>query len=384
MVFPHPRRGVWPGIERHAGEMSKALVKAGADVSVLTTFWNGGSEKNSWEGVKIYRVPDARLRWGKAGFIAGWNVRSFSSNILRHRELLQSSDVIHSFVGLSCHRELAKLGVPLFASFPHRDRASGLSETVTMLGRLSLDRRFFQSTKAVFAGSGEARRVLINEYGLDAGRVHVVHLGVDGERFRPPERPRPAEPAREREEGIRLLYVGPLITRKGLRFLVEAMPLIAGESIPSTAELVGRGPEEAALRDLAARHGVSDHVRFHGFVEERDLVRLYQEADIFVFPSLQEGFGLVMVEAMACGLPVIATEVPPMPEVVGEAAVMIPPEDPAALARAVACLARDAGRREDLGRAGRARVEKKYLWGRVAEQTLGYYEEALAGGGRAA
>ena len=62
MVFPHPRRGVWPGIERHAGELSKALVKAGAEVNVLTTYWNGGEEQETWEGLTIHRVSDARQR----------------------------------------------------------------------------------------------------------------------------------------------------------------------------------------------------------------------------------------------------------------------------------------------------------------------------------
>jgi glycosyltransferase involved in cell wall biosynthesis len=383
-VFPFPNAGAWPGIERWVGELSRALVKAGADVSVLTTFWNGGSEEDSWEGVRICRVPDARQRWGKAGLIAGWNVRSFSRNILRHRDLLRSSDVIHSFVGLSSRRELANLGVPLFASFPHRDRASGLSETVVQLGRFRRDRRFFQRTNTVFTGSEAARRVLIGEYGLDAGRVHVVHLGVDGERFIPPGKTRPGDPAREREEGVRLLYMGPFLRRKGLHTLVKSLPRIRDAGVSFKLFLVGEGPEENQLRALASELGVSDRISFEGFARGARVIDWYQQADLFVFPSTLEGFGLVLVEAMACGLPVITTEVAPMPEVVGEAGETVPPSDPRALAGAIIGLARDAARRQDLGRRGRRRVEEKFLWRRVAEQTLGHYGRACGHAGEVA
>jgi len=379
MVFPHPKRGVWPGIERHVGELSRALVREGAEVSVLTTFWNGGQERERWEGVEVYRVPDAGQKWGPVGRLLNGHIRSFARNIFRHRPLLEAADAIHAFVGLPRSRDLAALGVPLFASFPHREKPERFYDTVGQLIDYRTERRLFPLTAAGFAGSSEARRVLLEQYHLDPDRVHVVPLGVDGKLFTPPSAPRPAAPWDERKQGLRLLYVGPLVRRKGLHSLVEALPLFSRASIPFRLSLVGRGPDEENLRAIASRLGVSDRIEFAGFVAEPDLVRWYQESDIFVFPSTHEGFGLVLVEAMACGLPVVVCDVPPMPEVVGDGGLVVRPSDPAALAAGILKVARDEALRRRLSETGRKRVEERYLWQRVARQTIDHYEKARSG-----
>jgi glycosyltransferase involved in cell wall biosynthesis len=384
IVFPHPERGVWPGIERHVGELSRALAREGVEVRVITSFWNGGEERESWEGVQIYRVPDARQRWGRAAHLLNWNVRSFSRSVLKHLELLRDSDAIHTFVGLSTHAELSALGVTLFASFPHRETPDRLQDTLTQAGRQRTERQFFQVSRAVFAGSHEARRELLTAYGLAPGLVHVIPLGVDGERFRPPETPRPRDPGKERPEGMRLLYVGPLLGRKGVATLIEALPMMPESSIPVRLLIVGRGPEESSLKALADRLGVANRITFAGYVEEGDLVKKYQESDLFVFPSTREGFGLVLVEAMACGLPIITTDLPPMPEVVGDAALLVPPSDPEKLARAVVRIAGDEALRTRLSQEGRRQVEERYLWRRVALQTLEHYRKGRDAGSGAA
>lgn len=376
MVFPHPRAGVWPGIERAAGELARALVKAEASVTVLTTYWNGGEDGDSWEGVKIRRVADSTRRWGKAGFLMSWNVRSFARAIHRHDDILAGSDAIHAFVGLTQPGRLRRLGVPLFASFPHRERPQRLADRLTLAGRFGIERRFLRLTEGVFAGSSTAREVLVQEYGLNAARVHVVPLAVDGARFRPPDAPRPADPARDRPSGIRLLYAGPLIRRKDIRTLVAALPALRERRIPFKLTLVGEGPEVPALRALADSLGVLDRVEFRGFVSEDRLVEAYRESDIFVFPSLLEGFGLVLVEAMACGLPVVTTGIPPMSEVVGGAGLLVAPSDPAAFGEALTRLSCEHDLRQSLGEEGRRRVDERYLWSRVARETLEHYRAA--------
>ncbi len=384
IVFPYPERGVWPGIERLVGELSRALAREGAEVRVLTSFWNGGEERESWEGVQIFRVPDARQRWGRAAHLLNWNVRTFSRNVLKHVDLLRDSDAIHTFVGLSTPAELSALGVPLFASFAHREVPDRLRDNLTQAGQLRTERRLFQASRAVFAMSHEARRELLTAYGLPPGLVHVIPLGVDGEHFRPPETPRPRDPSKERPEGMRLLYVGPLVGRKGVATLIEALPMMLESSVPVRLLVVGRGPEEPGLKALADRLGVAGRITFAGYVEEKDLVNKYQESDLFVFLSTREGFGLVLVEAMACGLPIVTTDVPPMPEVVGDAALLVPPSDPEKLARAVVQIAGDEALRTRLAQEGRRLVEERYLWRRVALQTLEHYRKGRDAGSRTA
>lgn len=374
MVFPWPEPGVWPGIERAAGELARALAKEGAQVTVLTTYWNGGHDGDLWEGIRIRRVTDATRSWGKAGYLFSWNVRSFSRRVLHHPEILRDSDVLHAFVGLSGPERYKALGRPLFVSFPHRERPRGLTDRMALAGRFGIDRRCLRAADGVFAGSSVARDVLVADYGVDPARTHVVPLGVDGETFRPASRP--SDPVPEGSDGIRLLYAGPLIRRKGLSTLIEALPFLKRRSIPFHLLLVGEGPELQPLREQAASLGVGGAIEFAGFVKESRLVEAYRGADVFVFPSLLEGFGLVLVEAMACGLPVVANAIAPMTEVVGDAGLLVPPSDPGALGEALARLAADPDLRAALAGRARRRVEDRFLWRRVALQTLEHYERA--------
>ncbi len=376
MVFPHPKAGVWAGIERWVGELGKALVKRGAKVSVITSFWNGGGEHDTWEGVEIHRLPDLRQILGRASYFMNLNQRSFGKSVVSRSELMRGADALHAFVALPIQDELRKLGVPLFASFPHREKAERPADHFTQMGRFRTEKHFLRQMDGVFAASAAARGVLVRDYALSPERVHVVHLGVNEDDFHPPQEARPLDPARERPEGIRLLYAGPLIPRKGLRTLLGALPVLDAAGVKYTLSLAGEGPQRGELQSLAARLGVTDKVRFAGFLKGEPFRRMYRDADVFVFPSILEGFGLVMVEAMASGLPVVTTEVPPMPEVVGEAGLTVPPGDPAALGEALKRIATDTALRSRLARESLRRVESHFLWSRVAEQTLEHYRAA--------
>jgi starch synthase len=118
----------------------------------------------------------------------------------------------------------------------------------------------------------------------------------------------------------------------------------------------------------------------NAMVPVEDVVQLYSHASLFVCPSVYEPFGLINLEAMACGTPVVATRVGGIPEVVldGETGQLVPPRDPAALADAVRRLLADPGRAAEFGAAGRRRVEARFSWDRIAERTLEVYREAIA------
>jgi glycosyltransferase involved in cell wall biosynthesis len=129
----------------------------------------------------------------------------------------------------------------------------------------------------------------------------------------------------------------------------------------------------ADIEQRVERLGVADAVRFTGYVPVADLPALYGLAEIFVYPSLYEGFGLPVLEAMACGAPVITSNVSSLPEVAGEAGVLISPTDTEALAAAIRSLLDDSGRRAGLRAAGLARAAS-FSWERAARETLAVYE----------
>lgn len=173
--------------------------------------------------------------------------------------------------------------------------------------------------------------------------------------------------------------VARLAPQKGHRVLFDAMPRVL-ERVPGVvARVVGH--EElstvAELRAYAAGRGVAAHVRFEGFCE--DVPRLLSELDLFVLPSLWEGFGLVLLEAMAAGRPVVASAVGPIPEVVaaGETGLLVPPEDPVALADAIVRVLLNPDLADRLGRAGRRRVERCFGIERMVTQTEAVYQDLL-------
>jgi len=198
------------------------------------------------------------------------------------------------------------------------------------------------------------------------GTVEMLPLGVDIERFHP-ELPPSTEPG-----ALRIGYVGRLDAHKGVEVLIDA---VAGQ--PGwTLHIVGDGPTAADIGRHAAPCGVQ--VTISGFVPTEDLPDVYRSFDVVVVPSLEtpswtEQFCRVAVEAMASGVPVVASDSGALPEVVGDAGVLVPPGDASALRRTLAELASDPARRAMLGQAGRDR-SRRFAWASVAENQHRFYD----------
>ncbi len=202
--------------------------------------------------------------------------------------------------------------------------------------------------------------------------VTVVPYGVDLARFRP--RPRPM-----RDE-IVVGSAGRLSKEKGLGTLIDALVIFRDEGVACRVVLAGDGPERRALEALCARLGVADRVTFLGEVAHDRVPAVLQEMDVFAMPSTWEGFGVAAVEAQAMELPVVASWVHGIPDVVahGQTGFLTPPGDARALAAAIAALARDRELRVEMGRNGRRFVERHYDWNENAAQMERIYREFAA------
>jgi glycosyltransferase involved in cell wall biosynthesis len=199
--------------------------------------------------------------------------------------------------------------------------------------------------------------------GFDPGRIHVVAHGMD-----PPPEPPPSLPANGGNPY--LLFVGTLEPRKGLSVLLDAFALLHRERPGLRLAVVGpRG--WGAVPDLD-RPGVLAL----GRVDEANLDALYRQAALLVLPSRSEGFGLNVLEAMARGCPVVASDAGALPEVIGEAGVLVAPGEPETLAEACAALLDDAERRAALGDAGRRRA-RTFTWEACVEGHLRAYGAAM-------
>ncbi len=210
-------------------------------------------------------------------------------------------------------------------------------------------------------------------FGLPPEKMQVVYNGIDCDTFRPLD-------GVAKEPGS-ILYVGNSEDRnKGSRFLFQALALLRDETDFHLTLVDNKKSNLKLAPRLVREYGLHTRVTFAGRVSTEELVRLYNRAELAVSPSLYEGFGLPAAEAMACGVPVIATTAPAFPEVVdhGVTGWLVPPADPAALAQAIRELMGDADLRARLGREGRRSVQERFDWRRAAREVVAVYEEALS------
>ena len=236
-----------------------------------------------------------------------------------------------------------------------------------------LDRAVGQAAEVITV-SEATRADLLERYDVDPARVTAIAHGVDHELFRPPPE---GEVARVRERhrlpSPYLLFLGGLEPRKNLPRLVrafaridtEAALVIAGSSVPWNPE--GGQALRPALEGLPER--VRERIVFTGYLDDADKVAILGGAAALAFPSRHEGFGLPVLEAMACGTPVLTSNVSALPEVAGDAALLVDPEDEEAIAGGLARLLVDVGLRERLRVAGLARAAR-FTWDETARRTI--------------
>lgn len=235
----------------------------------------------------------------------------------------------------------------------------------------------------VIADSEATRRDLIHHYHIPEAKIAVVYPGRD-ESLAPGTDPAALAAVREQYglAGAYFLYVGTLQPRKNLVRLVQAFErLNLGTLERSEVQLVIAGKKGWLYDDLLAeikRLGLGARVRLPGYVPDADLPALLSGALAFVFPSLYEGFGLPVLEAMACGTPVVCSNAASLPEVAGDAALLVDPLDTDGLAAAMARLASDGGLRAELIERG-YRQARRFSWQRCATQVLAVLEGAGSG-----
>jgi glycosyltransferase involved in cell wall biosynthesis len=201
--------------------------------------------------------------------------------------------------------------------------------------------------------------------------VTVVPYGVNLRQFQPK--------VKEARSDVVIGAVARLSKEKGLHYLLEAFADVAVRHPQARLLLAGDGPERRRLERLAARLGLGEHVRFLGELPHEQVPEMLQGLDIFAMPSTYEGFGVAALEAESMEVPVVASNVHGIPDVVvdGETGVLVPPRDRQALAAALERLVSDGDLRHRLGRAGRAFVAEHYSWEENTAQMEALYEAAL-------
>lgn len=320
----------------------------------------------------------ATSRFGMFSVMAAFSFRAYEQLCAladRHR-----FDVIHDVQGLGYGDLLIQAnGLPVVANIHHPlqvDRANSIRQARSLWDKVRwiLFYPFFMQEivarrlDRIITGSENSAASVAREFRLPREQIAVIYDGVDTETFRPLEVPKAPDS---------LLYVGNSDDRnKGARYLLQAVALLKERGRQVRLTVVDRDTAYT-VPTLARDLGIDNWVHITGRVSREELVRRYNETQVFVSPSLYEGFGLPAAEALACGAPVIATTAGAFPEVIedGISGLLVPAGDPRALADAIERLLDDARLRQQLGQEGRRRIVDHFSWRETAMRTLALYQE---------
>jgi glycosyltransferase involved in cell wall biosynthesis len=276
---------------------------------------------------------------------------------------------------------LRALGLPVVTTVHHPlsvdrrasfDRDESLREAIgtAKFYPIGMQRFVAQRLDRVLTSSETSARQIVDDFGVRASRIVNVWNGIDTDTFRPD--------SEAKRSDAELLCVGRASDpNKGVKTLVQSLALLP-EHV--TLTLVDDDHPDNQVFKWARQASVLPRLRVVGRVPQDELLALYRRATLVVVPSRFEGFGLPAVEAMACGTPVVASHAGALPEVlrIASGGVLVPPDDPTALARGIRELIDDPERRSALGRRARERVEATFSWRRVAEATVRVYRDVLA------
>ena len=373
-VFLEPRMG---GVETYARRLMNALLETRPDLNVTMFVNETGREALAEElwAPSVSFVTHPLL--GRRGVRALGEAFLLGSLARRGR-----CELLHSLAMTAPLRP----SVPSVVTVPDVTwlRVPGAVPRATQLLWRTLVIPAARRAQRVIAHSRAARLEIAEDFGIPPAQIDVVPHGPGRE---PTVEPTPERELRDRlalGDGPVVLAVSALLAHKNLGPLVEAMADIRSD-VPGASLVIPANPTpmQTELADMAERLGLREAVVFPGWVSSADLEGLYHLASCFAFPSLREGFGLPVLEAMRRGVPVACSNASAIPEVAGDAALLFDPRRPAEIASAVRRLLTDRALAAELAARGPERA-KLFSWRRAAEQTLAAYERALDTAGRQA
>lgn len=357
------------GAGNATAHLARELARMGHSITVLTAAYGGLPRRERRDGYDVQRVACLRRRKDRS---TPFEMATFAlSASLRMLTQRARPDVVIAFFGFPSGPVAATLrrigGVPYIISLRGGDVPGHPPKRLERPHRV-LRPFLVRLWRGAFAVTAPSRGLAdMARRSAPELAVHVIPNGVDCAAFAPPEAGRDGATGGEGREGRRILFSGRLSDKKQVKDLVAA---VAGLDGPWTLTLAGDGPRRADLEAQVAACGCADRVTFLGWVDRARLPEVYAAADVFAFPSQGEGLPNTVLEAMASGLPVVATQVCGTDELVthGETGILYPLGDVDALRAGLRRLLDDAALRRRYGAAGRRRVEQDFSWTTNAEQ----------------
>jgi len=381
--------------------LSKALVEAGHSVDIIS----GPPYPHLDPRVRLIELPSLDLFANGLGSLRPRHLKSmtdiiewlskltggfaepytFGRRAVKYlKENGHNYDLVHDNQSLSYGMlQIQDMGLPLVTTVHHpitSDLRIALSAARNWYERLlirrwhsflTMQKRVVKQLHNIVTVSDCSRQDIAKDFGIQPAGIGIVYNGIDTDEFTPiPD---------VKRRPLRLMATAsadaPL---KGLRYLLRAYAQLL-KKYPELELLIVSKPKPGGKTERLIRYlGIADKVQFVSGISTQEMVHYYAEATIAVVPSVYEGFGLPAGEAMACGVPVVSTDGGALPEVVGDAGVIVPAKSVDALAQAIDELLQDPAKRNELGIQGRKRILDEFCWNVCARQMVTYYEQVLS------
>lgn len=349
------------GIAIHAHEMSKMQARMGNEVSVYSSFWGDEPREESRDNYRIKRFRGITI------------FRNSIAPMLLYDLLRQKDqyDIIHAHSHLYFSTVLCALARRLGSSPLVITNHGLISQTAPMwLQKIyipTVGKWTYNAADTVICYTDTERSQLIN-LGINPEKIVVIHNGVNTEIF---------APAKSIPDKKQILWIGKYVPGKGVEYLIKGFQLFSQDHPDYQLVMVGRGPLKDTYIETIQELGIAEKVVFKDFVPNNDLPKYYQESQIFVLPSLEEGVPRTILEAMSCGVPVICTRLPQLVDIVSGSGLLVPTKDSQAIADALSQVVSDPAFSLSLGENGRKRVLSDYSWEDTVRKTLDLYRAVL-------
>jgi len=345
--------------------MSAGQAGYGHDVTVLTLNQKKIPENEFADGYRVLRFRSYFTMCGNS-FAPGLILE-----IMRRRK---SVDIIHAHSHLFFSTNVCVLArilnsAPLIVT-SHGLISASAPAWLNTLYKQTFSRATFRIADHIICYT-DIEKENIEKLGIDPGKISVIHNGVDTTLFTPEI---PEKTAGKKQ----ILWVGRFVTGKGVEYLIEAFSHVR-EKIPGThLVLVGEGPEKTAIEEKIRILHLQSSVTLIDYLDNAELPGMYRDSDLFVLPSLMEGVPRTILEAMACGVPVVTTNLPHLVGIIDGAGLVVPPKEPTSLSDAILTILEDAHLAETMGQRGRTKIEQEHSWEDTVGKTLALYEAVIA------